>query len=110
MRIGRYYRDYVALMEHWDSVLPGKVLTVKYENVIADTESQVRRILDYCGLPFEAQCLAFHDTERAIRTASSEQVRQPIYTAAVEQWRNFEEHLGPMQAELEPLIAAHEDH
>ena len=108
--IGRYYRDYVALMEHWDSVLPGKVLTVKYENVIADTESQVRRILDYCGLPFEAQCLAFHDTERAIRTASSEQVRQPIYTAAVEQWRNFEEHLGPMQAELEPLIAAHEDH
>jgi tetratricopeptide (TPR) repeat protein len=106
--IGRYYRDYVTLMNHWDSVLPGKVLTVKYEDVIAHTEHQVRRMLDYCGLPFEEQCMAFHTTERAIRTASSEQVRQPIYSAAVDQWRNFEAHLAPMRAEIEPLITAHE--
>jgi hypothetical protein len=106
--IARYYRDYVELMTHWDSVLPGKVLRIKYEDVIADTESEIRRILDYCGLSFEEQCLAFHNTERAIRTASSEQVRQPIYKNAVEQWRNFETHLGPMRVEIEPLIAAHE--
>jgi len=106
--IARYFRDYVDLMEHWDKVLPGKVLCVKYEDVIADTEREVRRILDYCGLPFEEQCLEFHTTERAIRTASSEQVRQPIYTSAVEQWRNYEAHLGAMRAEIEPLIAAYE--
>jgi tetratricopeptide (TPR) repeat protein len=106
--IAQYYIDYVALMEHWDSVLPGKVLRVKYENVIDNTEREVRRLLDYCGLPFEAECLAFHNTERAIRTASSEQVRQPIYTGAVEQWRNFEVNLTEMKAMLEPLIAAHE--
>jgi uncharacterized protein Usg len=106
--IGRYFRDYVELMDHWDKVLPGKVLCVKYENLIADTESEVRRMLDYCGLPFEAQCLAFHNTKRAIRTASSEQVRQPIYTGAVEQWRSFESHLSGMRTEMESLITAHE--
>ena len=106
--IARYYRDYVELMKHWDSVLPGKVLRVNYEDVIANTEQEVRRILDYCGLSFEEQCLAFHSTERAIRTASSEQVRQPIYTGAVEQWRNFEAHLSPMRAEIESLIATYE--
>jgi tetratricopeptide (TPR) repeat protein len=106
--VARYYRDYVGLMTHWDSVLPGKVLRVNYENVIADTEQEVRRILDYCGLSFDEQCLAFHNTERAIRTASSEQVRQPIYTSALDQWHNFEAHLGAMRKEIEPLIAAHE--
>ena len=95
-------------MDHWDKVLPGKVLRVKYEDVIANTEQEVRKILDYCGLPFEEQCLAFHNTERAIRTASSEQVRQPIYASAVEQWRNFEAHLGAMRAEMEPLIEHYE--
>ena len=106
--IAQYYIDYVALMAHWDTVLPGKVLRVKYENVIDNTEREVRRLLDYCGLPFEEACLAFHNTERAIRTASSEQVRQPIYTGAVEQWRNFEVNLTEMKAMLEPLVAAHE--
>ena len=108
--ISRYYRDYVALMDHWDSVLAGKTLRVDYEHVIAATEPAVRRILEYCGLPFEPQCLAFHNTERAIRTASSEQVRQPIYTAAVDQWRNFDAHLAPMRSALGELIAAHEAH
>lgn len=106
--IARYYSDYVELMDHWGTVLPGKVLRVKYENVISNTEHEVRRLLDYCGLPFEEQCLAFHNTERAIRTASSEQVRQPIYTGAVEQWRHFEAHLGEMKTLLEPLARAHE--
>jgi tetratricopeptide (TPR) repeat protein len=106
--IARYYRDYVALMNHWGTVLPGKVLTVKYENVITDIESEVRRILDYCGLPFEEQCLAFHTTERAIRTASSEQVRQPIYTDAVNHWRNFQPYLDPMSQILGDLVTAHE--
>jgi len=106
--IARYYRDYVAMMTHWDQVLPGKVLRVKYENVIDNTEQEVRRLLAYCGLEFEAQCMDFHTTKRAIRTASSEQVRQPIYTAAVEQWRHFEPHLGEMHKILQPLLAAHE--
>lgn len=106
--IARYYRDYVALMSHWDQVLPGKVLRVKYENVIDHTEREIRRLLGYCGLEFEAQCLDFHTTKRAIRTASSEQVRQPIYTGAVEQWRYFEPYLGEMQDILQPLVSAHE--
>ncbi len=106
--IARYYRDYVALMAHWDEVLPGKVLCVKYENVIADIETQVRRILDYCGLPFEEECLAFHNTQRSIRTASSEQVRQPLYATGVDQWRHFEGYLSPMREQLGELISAHE--
>ena len=84
--VGTYYRDYVQLMEHWDYVLPGKVLRVRYEDVVADLETQVRRLLDYCDLPFEDACLNFHQTDRAVRTASSEQVRQPIFTSGVDQW------------------------
>jgi hypothetical protein len=99
--IGRYYRDYVALMSHWDSVLPGRVLRVDYEAVVEDTEEQVRRVLDHCGLEFERGCLAFYRTERTIRTASSEQVRQPIYRSAVDQWRFYEAHLGPLKQSLE---------
>ncbi|MGB2392150.1 MAG: tetratricopeptide repeat-containing sulfotransferase family protein, partial [Pseudomonadales bacterium] len=99
--IAQYYSDYARLMAHWDEVLPGKVLRVKYENVITSVDTEVRRILDYCGLPFEAGCLSFHETQRAVRTASSEQVRKPIYTDAVEQWRHFEAHLGPMRTNLE---------
>ena len=94
-------------MAHWDEVLPGKVLRVKYEAVIADVETEVRRILDYCGLPFEEACLSFHETRRAIRTASSEQVRQPIYTDAVEQWQHYSAHLEPMRAELSHWINEH---
>lgn len=98
--IAQYYNDYVALMKHWDSVLPGSVLRVNYEDVTDDLESQVRRILDYCGLPFETACLEFHKTKRAVRTASSEQVRQPIYKSGVDQWRNFEHCLQPLIEKL----------
>ena len=77
--LGRYYRDYVELMAHFDAVLPGRVHRVFYESMIEDTEAEVRRLLDYCGLPFEEQCLRFYENERAVRTASSEQVRQPIF-------------------------------
>ena len=98
--IGLYYRDYVQLMQHWDEVLPGRVLRVQYEWVVDDLESEVRRLLDFCGLPFEPACLAYHESRRAVRTASSEQVRQPIYRDAVEQWRNFEAHLAPLRTAL----------
>ena len=102
--IGQYYRDYVELMDHWDKVLPGRVLKMQYEEVVADTENQVHRLLDYCGLPFEEGCLRFYETERAVRTASSEQVRQPIYSAAVEQWRHYLPHLEPLIAALGPVM------
>ena len=101
--IGRYYRDYVGLMSHWDSILPGRVHRVDYERIVENTEAEVRRLLAYCGLEFEPACLEFHLTERAVRTASSEQVRQPIYKSAVEQWRNYEAHLSPL---TEVLAAA----
>jgi hypothetical protein len=102
--IGRYYRDYVDLMDHWDEVLPGKVLRVQYEEVVADTENQVRRMLDFCGLEFEENCLHFYQTERAVRTASSEQVRQPIYSGAMEHWRNFEPHLDELKQALGSVL------
>ncbi len=98
--IGRYYRDYVALMEHWDTVIPGQVLRVDYERVVDDVESEVRRLLDFCGLPFEDACLSFHETKRAVRTASSEQVRRPIYSEGLEQWVNYEPFLGPLKDAL----------
>ncbi len=101
--IGQYYRDYVELMNHWNRILPGRVLRMQYESVVADTETQVRQLLDYCGLPFEDACLRFYETKRAVRTASSEQVRQPIYSAAVEQWRHYLPHLDPL---IEALGAA----
>ncbi|MFC0590657.1 sulfotransferase [Novosphingobium aquiterrae] len=104
--IGHYYRDYVDLMDHWDNVLPGKVLRVRYEDVVADLETQVRRLLDFCGLPFEAACLEFHHTERAVRTASSEQVRQPIYKTGVDQWENFSDYLDPLRGVLGPELVA----
>jgi tetratricopeptide (TPR) repeat protein len=105
--LGRYYRDYVALMSHFDNVLPGRVHRVIYESLIEDTETQVRRVLDYCGLPFEADCLRFYENERAVRTASSEQVRKPIYRDALEQWRHFEPWLGPLRAALGPVLDAY---
>jgi predicted Zn-dependent protease len=102
--IGSYYRDYVDVMDHWDLVLPGRVLPVQYEDVVADAETQIRRILDYCDLPFEEACLQFHRTERAVRTASSEQVRQPIYSGALEHWRNYERHLDELKESLGPVL------
>ena len=102
--IGNYYRQYVRLMDHWDRVLPGFVLRVRYEDVVADLESQVRRLLDFCGLPFEASCLEYHRTERTIRTPSAQQVRQPIYKSGLQQWRHFEPWLGPLKAALGPEV------
>lgn len=100
--IGQYYRDYVKLMRHWDDVLPGRILRVQHEDVLEDLEGQVRRMLDYCGLPFEPACLEFHNTKRSVRTASSEQVRQPITKSAMQQWRHFETWLDPLKTALGP--------
>jgi len=98
--LGHYYADYVALMAHWDAVLPGAVLRVFYEETVRDTEVAVRRLLDYCRLPFEEGCLRFYETERAVRTASSEQVRRPIYRDAIEHWQHFDAYLGPLKDAL----------
>lgn len=94
--IGHYYQAYEKLMSHWDRVLPGQILRVQHEDLLDDLEGQVRRILDYCGLEFEANCLRFYKTKRAIKTPSSEQVRQPLYRSAMEQWRNYQEYLSPL--------------
>ena len=101
--IGRYYRTYVELMAHWDSVLPQRVLRVQHEDVVENLEANVRRILEFCGLEFEPQCVEFYKTERSIRTASSEQVRRPIFKEGIDQWRNFEPWLGPLKATLGAL-------
>ncbi len=98
--IVRYYRSYVELMRHWDGVLPGKVLRVHYEHVVDDAESQVRRILEFLDVPFEEACLSFYQTDRSVRTPSSEQVRQPIYRRGLEYWRNFEPYLDVMKTGL----------
>lgn len=105
--LGRYYSDYVALMHHFDAVLPGRVHRVIYEDMVADPETEVRRLLDYCGLPFEESCLKFYENDRAVRTASSEQVRRPIFTDGVDQWRKFEPWLGPLKDALGPVLAAY---
>jgi tetratricopeptide (TPR) repeat protein len=92
--LAHYYQQYDAMIKHWHEVLPGKVLDVHYEETVTDLEGQVRRILEHCNLPFEESCIRFHETERAVKTASSEQVRQPIYTGAMGKWRKYEKHLG----------------
>ncbi len=105
VELGEYYLQYQRLMDHWDEVLPGKVLDVSYEEVVADLEGQVRRILQYCELEWEESCLRFHESSRAVKTASSEQVRLPIYSSSVNSWRNYEPQLGPLIEVLEPLLA-----
>jgi tetratricopeptide (TPR) repeat protein len=105
--LGRYYRDYVALMAHFDAVLPGRVHRVVYERMVEDTEAEVRRLLAYCGLEFEDACLRFYENERAVRTASSEQVRQPIFRDAVEHWRHYEPWLGPLAGALGPVLESY---
>ena len=95
--IGTYYRNYVDMMAHWHAVLPeNRILHVQHEDVLDDLEGEVRRILDYCGLPFEENCLNFHENKRAVRTASSEQVRRPVNKSGLEQWRPFEANLQPL--------------
>lgn len=101
--IGSYYANYVALMEHFDAVLPGRVHRIFYESLVDDTEQEIRRLLDYCRLPFEESCLDFHQNPRAVSTASSEQVRTPIFRSGLEHWRNYESFLGPLKAALGPL-------
>ena len=103
--VGRYYADYVELMDHWDRVLPGKVLRVNHEDVLDDLEGQVRRILDHCGLPFEQACVEFHKTDRAVRTASSEQVRRPINRSGQGAWKPYEPWLGDLKAALQGVNA-----
>ena len=105
--VGQYYTDYVHLMAHWDDVLPGHILRVHYEQVVADLEGQVRRILDYCGLPFEPACVSFHQTKRSVRTASSEQVRQPVYRGGLEQWQNYSSHLAELETQLTDVIQSY---
>ncbi len=102
--LGRYYADYVSLMARFGEAAPGRVYRVIYENVIADLEGEVRRLLQYCGLPFEPACLDFHANTRAVRTASSEQVRQPLYADAVDHWRHYEPWLQPLKAALGPAL------
>lgn len=102
--LGRFYRDYADLMAHFDEELPGRVHRVIYEHLVEDTEARVRDLLDYCGLPFEPQCLRFFETDRSVRTASAEQVRQPIYRQGLDQWRNFEPWLDPLKQALGPAL------
>jgi hypothetical protein len=102
--LGEYYLQYIRLMKHWQDLLPGFVLEVRYEDVVADLEQQVRRILEVCELPWEDDCLRFHETDRAVKTASSEQVRQPIYSSSVNLWRNYESQLEELIEILEPEL------
>ena len=107
--IARYYRTYLELMRHWNAVLPGRVLRVQHEDLVDDLEGNVRRLLDFCGLPYEPACLEFHKTERSVRTASSEQVRQPIYREGLGQWRHYEPWLGPLRAALGDALTRYRD-
>ncbi|MFI4959812.1 MAG: sulfotransferase, partial [Lysobacterales bacterium] len=107
--LGRYYRDYVALMAHFDAVLPGRIHRVVYERMVEDTEGEVRRLLEYCGLPFEESCLRFFQNARPVRTASSEQVRQPIYREGVDHWQHYAPWLVPLKLALGPALESYPD-
>ncbi len=107
--IARYYRTYLELMQHWNRVLPGRILRVQHEDVVDDLDGSVRRMLDFCELEFEPQCIEFHKTERSVRTASSEQVRQPIYREGLDQWRHFEPWLEPLKLALGDALVHYRD-
>jgi predicted Zn-dependent protease len=107
--IARYYRTYLELMRHWDQVLPGRVLRIFHEDVVLDLDGNVRRLLDFCGLDFEPRCIEFHRTERSVRTASSEQVRQPLYREGLDHWKHFEPWLGPLEAALGDALDRYRD-
>src|ERR1700722_5333761 len=102
--IARYYRTYLELMRHWDAVLPGRILRVWYEDVVEDLDGNVRRILEFCGLEFDPACIEFYKPDRSVRTASSEQVRQPIFRDGLFQWRNYVSWLGPLEDSLEDAL------
>jgi tetratricopeptide (TPR) repeat protein len=103
--LGRYYRCYLALMDHWDEVLPGRVIHLQYEQLIRDPQDTIRRLLEYCGLPFEAATLAFHENRRPVRTASAEQVRQPLYASGVGYWKRFASDLEALRTSLGDCLA-----
>ena len=107
--LGRYYSDYVRLMAHLDTVMPGRIHRVIYERMIDDTETEVRALLEYCDLDFETACLEFYKTERAVRTPSAQQVRKPIYKDAADEWRRYEAHLGPLKSALGPVLESYPD-
>lgn len=102
--LGEFYLEYVRLMNHWHEVLPGRILDVQYEALVSDQEVQTRRLLEFCELPWEDECLRFYETDRAIRTASSEQVREPLHNKSIAYWKNFEQHLQPLIEVLEPVL------
>ena len=106
--LGRYYLDYHRLMQHWHDVLPIEILDLPYENMVSDTQGQVAKLLDHCGLPWEDACLDFHRTERGVRTPSRWQVRQPIYKGSVQRWRHYAEELEPLRRILDPILPAGE--
>jgi tetratricopeptide (TPR) repeat protein len=101
--LGRYYRNYVSMMDYFETIMPGRVLHVRYEDLVDNTEAEIRRMLDYCGLPFDERCLRFWETERAVLTPSAEQVRKPIYRSALDLWKNYEPWLGPLKESLGDL-------
>jgi hypothetical protein len=103
--LASFYRIYHDLSGYWDEVLPGKVYHQRYESLIEDPEGSVRKLLDFCGLPFDQKCLDFHDAQRRVRTASSQQVREKLHTRSVERWRNYETHIGEWQAILEDIVS-----
>lgn len=102
--IGEYFLEYQRMMDYWHGVLPGRCLTVQYEDMVTDFDNQVRRLLEYCELPWEENCARFYETDRPVRTASSEQVRQPVYTRSIHFWRNYAEHLQELRDVLEPAL------
>ena len=106
---GNYYKNYVELMNHWDKVLPNKILRVNNEDVIEDLEGQVKRMLDFLGLPFEEECISFYETDRSVRTASSEQVRQPINTSGMGRWKPYAKNLKPLLEALDKDLLTKED-
>jgi hypothetical protein len=106
VELGEYYLEYDRMLRHWHAAQPGRVLDVQYEDVVADLEGQARRMLDFCGISWDPACLRFHETERAIRTASSEQVRRPIYDSSIGIWRRYERELAPLVEVLRPVLPA----
>ncbi len=105
VEIAEYFLDYCRIMDHWQMALPGRVLRVEYEDVVSDLEGQARRMIDFCELPWEDACLDFHRNTRAVNTASAEQVREPIYTEAVDFWKHYEPYLEPIREILAPVLS-----
>ena len=106
--IGQYYLRYWNLMQRWQQLFPGRILSVRYEDTVADLECQSRRMLEFLGLPFEAGVLEYHSNERLVKTPSASQVRQPIYGEALQSWKNYEKHLQPLLDSLGPMAAGHQ--